>query len=47
MVGKVENDTPKGSLPPLPGTYALVPRFSKRLEIVVGKMDFARQTLSL
>ncbi len=26
------------SLPPLPGTYALVLRFSKRLEIVVGRL---------
>jgi hypothetical protein len=27
------------SLLPPPGTYALVPRFSKRLEIVVGKLS--------
>jgi hypothetical protein len=39
MVGNVENDVRKGSLPPLPGTYVLVQRFSKRLEILVGKLS--------
>ena len=32
------NDEPKDSLPSLPGTYALVLGFSKRLEIVVGRL---------
>jgi hypothetical protein len=33
MVGK---DETKDGLPPLPGTYALVLRFSKRVEVLVG-----------
>jgi hypothetical protein len=28
----------KSGLPPLPGTYALVPRFSERAENVVGRL---------
>ena len=47
MVHREENDEPRVGLPTLPGTYVLVARFSKRLEILVGKLDFARQTLSL
>jgi Uri superfamily endonuclease len=38
MIGRGKNDNPKDSLPALPGTYALVLRFSKRLEIVVGRL---------
>ena len=34
MVG---NDETQDGLPPLPGTYVLVLRFSKRLENVVGR----------
>jgi hypothetical protein len=39
MVGKEENDERRVGLPSLPGTCALVPRFSKRLENVVGKLS--------
>jgi Uri superfamily endonuclease len=38
MVHREENNEPRVGLPPLPGTYVLVLRFSKRLEIVVGKL---------
>jgi Uri superfamily endonuclease len=38
MIETGENDEPTLSLPSLPGTYALVLRFSKRLEIVVGRL---------
>jgi Uri superfamily endonuclease len=38
MVQREENDEPRVGLPSLPGTYVLVLRFSKRLEIVVGKL---------
>ncbi len=31
-----DNDEPRAGLPSLPGTYVLVLKFSKRLEIVVG-----------
>jgi Uri superfamily endonuclease len=42
MVHREENDEPRVGLPPLPGTYLLVPRFSKRLENVVGKLGVLR-----
>jgi Uri superfamily endonuclease len=38
MVQREENDEPRVGLPPLPGTYALVLRFSRRMEIVVGRL---------
>jgi Uri superfamily endonuclease len=38
MVHREENDEPRVGLPSLPGTYVLVLRFSKRLEIVAGKL---------
>jgi Uri superfamily endonuclease len=38
MVEREENDGASDSLPSLPGTYVLVLRFSRRLEIVVGKL---------
>ena len=38
MVHKEENDEPRVGLPSLPGTYALVLRFSRRMEIVVGRL---------
>jgi Uri superfamily endonuclease len=38
MVQRGENDEPSAALPALPGTYATVLRFSKRLESVVGKL---------
>jgi Uri superfamily endonuclease len=38
MVNKEENDELLTRLPPLPGTYALVLRFSRRLEILVGRL---------
>ena len=38
MGGKEENNGPKISLPPLPGTYAPMRTFSNRLEIVVGRL---------
>ncbi len=38
MIERGENDEPRNGLPSLPGTYVLVLRFSKRLEIVVGKL---------
>ena len=38
MVQREENDEPIDGLPSLPGTYVLVLRFSRRLEIVVGKL---------
>ena len=38
MVQRGENAEPRVGLPSLPGTYALLLRFSKRLEIVVGRL---------
>ena len=38
MVPREEDNEPRVGLPSLPGTYALVLRFSKRLEIIVGKL---------
>ena len=38
MIQREEDDEPRVGLPSLPGTYALVLRFSKRLEIIVGKL---------
>jgi Uri superfamily endonuclease len=38
MIGKERNDEPRISPPPVPGTYALVLRFSARAEIVVGRL---------
>jgi len=38
MVNKEENGELLSRLPPLPGTYALVLRFSKRLKILVGRL---------
>ena len=38
MVQRGENAEPRAGLPSLPGTYALVLRFSSGLEIVVGRL---------
>ena len=38
MVQRGENDEPRVGLPSLPGTYALVLRLSRRMEIVVGRL---------
>ena len=38
MFQREENDEPRDGLHSLPGTYVLVQRFSKRLEISVGKL---------
>ena len=38
MVQRGENDEPSAGMPSLPGTYALVLRFSKRLEFSVGRL---------
>jgi len=39
MGNKEANDELLSPLPPLPGTYALVLRVSRRLEILVGRLD--------
>ena len=38
MVGRERNDEPRISLPSLPGTYVLLMRLSKRLDISVGTL---------
>ena len=38
MAQREENEDPRDGLPSLPGAYVLVLRFSKRLEISVGRL---------